>query len=340
MSRKSSVIILALLLALSGVILWNKLNYRASAATVQPDVNSLALMPPGTSTIFGLDMDGLRASPLYAAWRQKFAAKLQEREYTEFVSRTGFDPERDLEGVTGGAWKNGDQPAMLAVVTVRYNRANLAALLREKGSTAETYRGFEVFHSPHARRGSGPGSGSDPGTLALVDDRTILAGTAAAVQQALDLKVQPGPNVLSNSALIERVRRIGAENQVWAVSSAPGSFLPANLPPVSQANALRVLQGLEGSTVAVNAASDFRLLVEGSCANSEDARTLADAARGLLAMGRLAAPINRPEALDVLNSFRIEQEERQVRVTAQIPSQLLQNLIESPAAMRHPAVTR
>ena len=57
------------------------------------------------------------------------------------------------------------------------------------------------------------------------------------------------------------------------------------------------------------------------------ARTLAEAAPGLLAMARLAAPSDRPQALELLNSFRIEQDQRQVRVTAQVSQQLLNELI-------------
>lgn len=309
-------------MAVAGAALWWVGVPGASAGTVPPDVGSLALMPPQVTALFGADIDGLRASTLYGAWHQRAEQKLRDREYTDFVARTGFDPERDLAGVTAAVWQIGDQPAFLAVVTARYNRFSLSTFLREMGSPSDNYRGFELFNSPGARH--------NPAALALMDDHIILAGTATAVKQALDLKLQPGPNALGNTALIERVRKIGAENQVWAVSSAPGAFLPAHVPPGGQANALRVLQGMESSTFGLNATSGLRLLMEGTCASEDDARTLADAAQGLLAMARLAAPTDRPQALELLNAFQIEQQQRQVRVTAEISQPLLDQFAENP----------
>jgi len=212
-------------------------------------------------------------------------------------------------------------------VTMTYNRTTLATLLREKNAVVSNYKGFEVFSPPQSRR--------TPPALALLDDRTMVVGSAAAVQQAIDLKTQPGPNVLSNADLINRVTRIGVENQVWAVSTAPGTFIPRNLPatPGNIPSAIRVLQGLQGSTFAVNASSGLKLLVEGTTGTEEDARTLADAARGLLAMGRLAAPSNRPEALEVLSAFRVEQDQREVRISAQVTPELLNRLFENHAGL-------
>ncbi len=327
MNRRRTVIVLVALLAVAGIALWRAGIRRVSAGTIQPDVNSLALLPAQTTTVFGLDLDGLRSTPVYALWRQRMESKRHDKDYDEFVARTGFDPQRDLEAVTGGAWTDGQQPAFLAVVTARYNRSGLAAFLKEKGALVATYRGFELLgpekHQPRADRPSP--------ALVLLDDRTILAGTEPAVRQAIDLKLEAGGSVLTNQALLERVRRIGRENQLWAVSSAPGAFLPQHVPPLAQANIARVLRGLEGSTFAVNATAGLNLLMEGTCASEEDARTLADAARGVLAMLRLAAPADRPEALEVLNSFRVEQQERQVRVTAQLSWQLLDELAEKPS---------
>lgn len=330
MTRKRYVAILFGLLIVAAAALWWGGIRRASANTIQPDVNSLALVPAQATTIFGLDLDGLRASSIYSNWRQRHLNEARPQEYNEFVARTGFDVERDVDAVTAAAWKTGvdpaSPPAFLAVVTARYNPSAVASFLKEKGAATESYRGFELL-LPEASHSK---PGHPTGALVLLDDRTILAGTDAAVKQALDLKLAPGASVLNNQGLLDRVRTIGIENQIWAVSIAPGAFLPPHLPAVPQANVARVLQGLQGSTFAVNATSGLHLLMEGSCATDADARTLADAARGILAMLRLMAPADRPEALQLLNSFAVEQQQQQVKVTAQIASQLLDELMQKP----------
>lgn len=338
MSRNRLVFgVLAISLTAAGV-LWLAGVRLVSAGTVQPDVAALALMPPETSALIGLDIDGLRSTLLYPAWKEKADAKMRDQDYQDFVSRTGFDPERDLASVTAGAWKESDKPAFLAVVNARYSRASVAAFLTEKGSVTENYRGYDLFRSRHSRHSDG--------ALALVDDHTILAGTLPAVKRALDQKAQPGPSAVNNSALVDRVSVISSENQAWAVSLDPGSFLPrgigvaipgeASTRHTPAANAFRILQTLEGSTVAVNATSGIRLLLEGVCASEEDARTLADAARGLLAMGRLAAPANHPEWLQIVMAFRVEQDQKQVRMTGNIPAELLNRLLaNSSVALPH-----
>lgn len=339
MNRKVFVVGLALLVAAAGVVVWRGVR-PASAGTVQPDTASLALLPAQATTVFGLDLEALRASPLYGAWRQKVGEKLgdklRDKQYAEFVQRTGFDPERDLGAVTAGVWRQSvtpgrDEPVFLAVVTARYRRSSLSAFLAEKGGSLQNYRGFEFLGPEKPQHGVRRGSANSQPAVALVDDHTILAGSALAVKQALDRKLQPGRSVLDNKALLERVQKIGAENQLWAVSLSPGAVLPKELPPAGQqANVLRVLQGLESSTFALNATAGLRLLLEGTCANDEDARTLAEAARGLLAMLRLAAPADHPEALELLNGFQIEQQARQVRITGEVTAQLLDKLAAKP----------
>jgi hypothetical protein len=93
---------------------------------------------------------------------------------------------------------------------------------------------------------------------------------------------------------------------------------------------MRILQGLQASTVAANASNGLRLLAEGACASPEDAQTLADAARGLLAMLRLMAPANQPQAIELLNALHIEQQQSKVTLTAAIPLQLLEELAQKP----------
>lgn len=329
MNRRTYIAVLVALVVVAAALMWLGGARRASANTIQPDRNSLALVPVQATTILGVDVDALRATPVYATWQQRTANRRHDAGYDEFLARTGFDIERDLAAVTAAAWKVGDRPEFLAVATARFNPSAVSSFLKEKGGTMEIYNGVELLipDSGHAK----PGEDYPALVLQLADrPNTILAGSSAAVKQALDLRANSGFSALSNQALLDRVQKIGAENQIWAVSTAPGAFLPSHLPLPPQANAARVLQGLRGSTVAVNAAGGLRLLMEGACANADDARTLADAARGILAMLRLMAPANQPEVLQALNSFQVEQRESDVRLTAQIPQQLLDELAQKP----------
>jgi hypothetical protein len=325
MKRATYPALLFVLVVAAAALVWHGGILRVSANTVQPDISSLSLLPAQSSAIFGADLDALRGTPVYSNWSQR-ANQEQEPEYSEFVARTGFDPQRDVAGVLAGAWKEGTEGRFVAVVTARYSPSAVAAFLKEKGAAAEQYRGFELLMPGEAHDADRP-------ALAMLDSGVLLVGTETAVRQAIDRKLDHGDSVLMNQALLARVQQIGIENQVWAVTSAASSLLPPQPPSANQPNLARVLAGLQASTFAMNAAADIRLVAQGNCASEDDARLLADAARGMLAMMRLVAPANHPEALEALNSFQVEQQAAQVKVTAQIPEQLLDQLANEPEAL-------
>lgn len=335
MNRSRYWAFLFALVLLASAVVWLGGQRPVSAGAIQPDRSSLALVPAQATSLFGLDLDALRATALYAIWQQRNSTRTHDPGYDEFLARTGFDVERDLAAVTGAAWNNSAQPAFLAVATARYNPAAVSAFLKEKGAAVEIYGGVELL-APDGRH-TKPGQ-DYPALVLQIPDRpnTILAGTSSAVKQALDLRAYPAFSVLNNQALLGLAQKIGAENQVWAVSVAPGAFLPQRLPQplgpaaAAQANVVRILQGLQASTFAANATDGVRLLAEGACASAQDAQTLADAARGLLAMLRLMAPANQPQAIELLNSFRVDQQQSKVTLTAVIPLQLLEELVQKP----------
>lgn len=163
MNRKALIVILAVLLAVAGIVVWRGGLNRASAAGIQPDA-SLALLPPQATTVFGLNVDALRASPLYATWRQHADQIKRDKDYTEFVARTGFDLERDLGGVTAAVWRKPNttdryEPEFLAVVTARYQRSSLSAFLREKALRQRTIAGsnsWELRNHRTARSAAPP----------------------------------------------------------------------------------------------------------------------------------------------------------------------------------------
>ena len=335
MNRSRYWALLFALVLLASALVWVGGQRRVSAGTIQPDRSSLALVPAQATSLFGLDLDALRATALYATWQRRNPIGKHDPGYDEFLARTGFDVERDLAAVTGAAWNNGAQPALLAVATARYDPAAVSAFLKEKGAAVEMYGGVELL-APDGRH-TKPGQDYPALVLQLPDrPNTILAGTSTAVKQALDLRVYSAYSVLNNQALLGLAQKIGAENQVWAVSVAPGAFLSQRLPQApgpgaaAQANIMRILQGLQASTVAANASNGLRLLAEGACASAADAQTLADAARGLLAMLRLMAPANQPQAIELLNALHIEQQQSKVTLTAAIPLQLLEELAQKP----------
>ncbi len=323
-SRLYPVILLVLAVA-AAVLIWHGGAARVSASSVQPDGAILALLPVQSTALFGLDFDGLRSTAIYGKWSQIQAQK-HDQEYDDFVAQTGFDPLRDVQAVTGAQWKDGDEVRALVVVTARYDPAKVAGYLKQhKEITTTLYRDVELFGPAEEH------AGNDHGAFAFLDDRTIIAGNQAAVQQAIDQKLNAGQNVMANQALMLRLGQVPVENQLWAVTTAPGSLMRGHMPgQVGQAKVGEILGRLQASTFAVNASADVRMVAQADCADANDAHTLAEAARGILAMVRLMAPANQPHAVEVLNTFQIVEQGQQVTVRAQIPAALLDEMASAP----------
>src|SRR2546426_12281065 len=107
MSRKILVLLGALLLAAA---IWRGVPRRAvAAAATLPDPASLALLPQQATALFGMDVEALRSTPMYALWREH-VGQGHDSDYRDFVSRSGFDPERDISSMTGALWKENDAP--------------------------------------------------------------------------------------------------------------------------------------------------------------------------------------------------------------------------------------
>ncbi len=213
------------------------------------------------------------------------------------------------------------------VVTAEYDRSKISGLLRQKSDAPELYRDFGIWMIEKEP----PESKSESVTAVLLDDQTILLGTASAVKQSLDLKLGPGSSVLNNGELVEQLQRLGSENQLWAVALTPGDLLKAaGSPPPGQANVFQLLQRIEATTFALKVTSGLRLFLEGTFGNEQDAGTLNDLARGFLATMRLSAPSDRPEPLELLNTLDVQQEASAVRITVDIPQELLEKLAANP----------
>ena len=331
MRRKSLVAIFVVLLAVAALLLGRSSQQPASADPFQLN-NNLGLLPAEATVLFGLDLEGLLSSPAFAAVRSRAEKAMNDPGYRSFKADTGLDVLRDFKGVTGAIWslpggKMPDSARGLVVVTAEYDRSKISAVLRQKSDAPELYRDFEIWIIEKEPRESK----SESVTAVLLDDRTILLGTASAVKQSLDLKLGPGPSVLNNGELVEQLQKLGSENQLWALALAPGDLLKtAGRAPPGQANVFQLLQRIEATTFALKVTSGLRLLLEGTFGNEQDAGTLNDLARGFLATMRMGAPSDRPEPLELLNTLDVQQEASTVRITVDIPQELLEKLAANP----------
>jgi len=189
------------------------------ALTVQ---GRLALFPAAARIVAGIDVAQLRASPS-AAKIQALAIESQADEQTlaEFQRRTGFDPMKQLSGLTvafpDDARATGDFGLVLRAD--RFDEARLVAYARDElqktgDDLLATKRGRLTLWS----------SKRDPAVVGFfIDERTFAlgAGTWGARMADLADKTNPGDSAATNLQLVHLVERAAGTHAMWAAAIVP-----------------------------------------------------------------------------------------------------------------------
>ncbi len=174
------------------------------------------------------------------------------------------------------------------------------------------------------------------GSLALGPRRVldVMRGNAAARGQGLD----------GSPALLAPLERVRPEAQIWGAldckslgrtmrdSGATGDLGGLSL-PATHLDALvsLALRGTLGTSV------DLELL--GQADTEANARNLADAARGLVALGRIGAGRDQAKTwLEFLDGIQVDQKGVDLSVRAAIPPATLQTFVDQMASARSRAV--
>jgi hypothetical protein len=68
--------------------------------------------------------------------------------------------------------------------------------------------------------------------------------------------------------------------------------------------------------------------MNGDCRTEQDAKTLGDAARGIVGLGRLSVPEGKPEMLRLFDGVKVDQKQNAILVDVNIPADLLDGLLQ------------
>ncbi len=328
--RKTMMIALpAALLTLAAGLVLIRFERPVRAQGITLDRSLLAMLPAQATSLVGVDLEKLKATAVYRRIEEQH--RPGQSQLDEFAAKVGFDPRRDVSELLVAAWGRGEgaqKPHFVAVARGSFNVAALSAELRAHQAVVEQHRGFDVYGPPKPAS-----SGEEEGRFVFLDAKTVLAGTRAAVLGALDRKVSGGPSLQDKAALLSRVQSIRGSGQVWAVSETPGEIVSGALPrdPSAQgSNFARIFASMQNSTFAADLMNGLDLKAAGVCKTAQDAKTLGEALRGLLAMGRLAINPQEPEMLALLDGVRVEERDTQLDVFVQVDMKTLEKILEKP----------
>ncbi len=265
------------------------------------------LVPPDSVSLFGARMQQLKATPLF----RQLLAQQKLTELDRFTMETGFDPRRDVRDLLI-AWGNSTGSSVLLARGTFHLSPD--ALAKVKDAHRSQYRGYTIWSS-----------GSDEAGFCIMDPTLAIAGSVSSLRRSLDQ--YQSSHKTTAASLLERAYAVPAEEQIWAVSIGGADFLAEHFPALGgAANFSQILRGLENTSFQADLSKGFQGTVQGTCRTSADAKNLSDAARGLIGFGRLNVPDNHPEMLQLWDGIQVQQDQKQIHISANIPQDLVNKL--------------
>jgi hypothetical protein len=258
-----------------------------------------ALVPADTVLLSGIRMSELRTTPLYVKMlSQDFNGTLDD-----FAKNTNFDIRKDVNDILIASTPTGSGKVVLA-------RGNFK-VQAPAGFKKTPYKGAMIYSK-------------DDAAYAILDPTTAVAGSAVEVRQVIDQK-QSGQR--GAAALVDRARGLSGSGQIWLVSNGWGT-LPQDLSKQDGniANLGRFMQSIQQATAIADLRSGLVGNITGECKTEQDAKSLGDAARGMVGLGRLNVPENRPELLRLFDGIKVEQKQRTIQVNVNISADLIDRM--------------
>jgi hypothetical protein len=266
------------------------------------------LVPADSTTLFGARLEQLRTTPLYT----KLIAQQKLGQMDSFAAETGFDPRRDVRDLLVAS--NGKPNAGVLLARGSFHvtvPSEYKAALKPM-----RYKGYVL--TVREKEDSG---------YCIMDGTLAIAGPISSMKAALDQYLS-GPKE-GAVPLLALARAVPPQFQVWSVSLGGVDFLANNLPrDGNAANFGKIFRALQDTHFQADLSRGLNAMAQGNCATEADAKSLGDAARGLIGFGRLSVPDNQPELLRIWDGIRVEQNQRVITISANISQDLIDKLVQ------------
>ncbi len=227
----------------------------------------------------------------------------------EFQQQTGIDIERDIDQVIASV--SGDEALPhegppLVLARGRFNDVLIEGAAREKGATAEDYKGKRLLSATNM-------------AIAFLEPGLVAVGTPAAVRRAIDTKAS-GADVRSNDELM-RLLRDSDDGNAWAVARFDALTAGGRLPKELATQ----LPSIRWFAVSGHVNGGVHGMVRAETRDEMAAQDLRQVLQGFVALARMQTQ-QQPAFADLLSSFQLGGSDKTVSLGFAIPSELIDTL--------------
>ena len=264
------------------------------------------LVPADTVFVAGANIDAIRDTPVY----QKLLSQMPLPQLDEFARRTGLDPRKDLSQVV--SCSNGKTGLLMARGS--FQTAEVEARLEANGAKRFQYKKYSLF-------------GDERGAVFFLNSSTAIAGPTPQVESLIDHNGGSGRGL--PPALRDLLRSLPANDQIYAALSGGLTSLNLAAPPDSNlGNIMQALRSIDSATLGMDLSHGVAAVAEVTCKTERDAKFVHDMVKGIVGLGRLNTPDNRPELLKLYDAIQVTQQQDHTKVTADIPPDLADRFLD------------
>jgi hypothetical protein len=277
---------------------------RPSSLRVDPAIASL--VPADTRLLVGVKIEKLRDTPTY----QKHFAQLPIPQLDKFARETGIDPRKDVWEVL--FCSNGKDNGVL-MVRGKFAPPDMEPKLEREGATRFAHKGYSLF-------------GDERNAIFFMTPSTALAGSTPVLEGIIDNRDKGGAGI--PAALQPLVNALPNDAQFWSVFSGITASMPfredSNL-----GNVNTMIRSLDSGWISADLRTGLDLKAAGNCRDDASAKQIHDALRGVIGIGRLSTPDNQPDLLRAYDGIKVEQQGKVVNVTAKVPQDLVDKVLDT-----------
>jgi hypothetical protein len=269
------------------------------AARIDPAL--AALIPNGTKYLMDVRLDKLKDSGIY---QRHFKDRFSEQ-FDEFVRNTGLDPRKDLWEIL--ICSDGKRSVMMG--RGKFAIADLEPRLEREGAKRFRYKSYNFF-------------GDEEKAGAFINVSTALVGSTELLKEIVDRNNNPS----IPPALQTLIEAVPPGTQIFAVFDG----LPMKIPEVKDpnwSNLARVANSVNSGWMALNLSRGLNATLTANCKDPQTAEGLHGAARGLLGFARLSTPNDQQDVLKAIDSVDIRLEQSKVRVSANLPEEVVDSFV-------------
>lgn len=322
----SRTILIAALAAVALLGFFTAVPSRTAAGSLTTAV--IGMFPKSTNEFAYADLKSARKLPWFAQMQDQMLPK-QMKDFEQFLSSAGVDPNSQVDSLAWGAIMSADGASgqILGVALGAFDPSSTEAKFKAQKMPMIESNGYHLYAF-----GSG-GGGSDI-LFFFIDSNTAAFGNRAALDKLIDVRMGTGESLFTNDKLYPLITEANGSGLIWAVLDKNSTNLAMHelLPQASQfPQAAAIVGRIHAMTISVTADSGIDVQFQAVCDSVDDANTLGAAMQAGIMYRRYQEAQSNPDFAKALDHVRVTPTGDRLKIDAPVSQEELLSLIRTKA---------